>query len=114
MRMHTGENGGGGGIGTTELTETVQTAAQSADMVGRIMDYEAGTLDDLGTLELFAHLVHSGMAWSLQGAYGRAAQSLIEGGMISEAGEITEKARNLLADLSEAQQEVDEETELSG
>lgn len=56
--------------------------------VGQIMDYEAGTLDLAGTLELFAALISSGMAWTLQGSYGRTAQSLIDRDIINVNGEI--------------------------
>jgi hypothetical protein len=58
------------------------------DVVGQIMAYEDGELDDAETLELFSELVKSGMAWSLQGSYGRAAAALIEAGYLSPTGEI--------------------------
>jgi hypothetical protein len=67
-----------------------------ADLVGQIMEYEMGTLSDQETVELFSELVKTGMAWNLQGAYGRAAQALIEGGIITPEGEITEHAHELL------------------
>ena len=53
------------------------------DIIGKIMDFENGDLDDTGTLELFQHLVDTGMAWQLQGNYGRMAQHLIENGYIN-------------------------------
>ena len=53
------------------------------DYVGAIMEYEAGQLDDDATRELFQYLVDTGLAWSLQGAYGRQAQRMIEAGEIS-------------------------------
>ena len=46
------------------------------DTVNALMDFEDGTLDDAGTLELFSHLITTGMAWNLQGSYGRMAQGL--------------------------------------
>lgn len=58
------------------------------DIVGSIMDFEAGTLDDNSTLELFGELVRSGMVWDLQGSYGRTATAMIEAGLISETGEV--------------------------
>jgi len=60
------------------------------DLVGMIMALESGELDTAGTLNLFAHLIKTGQAWTLQGVYGRAATSLIERGYITPAGEITE------------------------
>jgi hypothetical protein len=39
-------------------------------------------------IELFARLIESGLAFQLQGAYGRQATALIEAGYISETGEI--------------------------
>ena len=43
-----------------------------------IMDYEMGNLSDLDTLKLFSELIKNGMAWTLQGHYGRTAQTLID------------------------------------
>jgi hypothetical protein len=53
------------------------------DTVGGIIDFEQGNLDEDGTLVLFQHLVATGLAWSLQGSYGRMAQGLINAGFIA-------------------------------
>jgi hypothetical protein len=53
------------------------------DNVSQIMAYESGELDEEETIDLFQNLVNSGLAWSLQGHYGRTAQALIEAGYIS-------------------------------
>ena len=56
--------------------------------VEKIIAFEAGELDNDETLELFAGLVRSGMAWQLQGSYGRTAAALIDGGFISPEGQV--------------------------
>lgn len=47
-----------------------------------IIAYESGELDEEKTVELFQKLVDNGMAWSLQGHYGRQATALIESGLV--------------------------------
>ena len=64
------------------------TETKEQDEVGLIIAYESGELDANGTLNLFSKLVKSGMAWSLQGSYGRAATALIENGYLNKQGEI--------------------------
>lgn len=55
------------------------------DYVAAIIDYEDGKLDEAGVLELLQYLVDTGLAWNLQGSYGRAAASLLEQGLIKPA-----------------------------
>lgn len=55
---------------------------KSFDCVGGIMAYESGELDWTGTVELFQYLVDTGLAWQLQGSYGRTAHALIESGEV--------------------------------
>lgn len=50
----------------------------------KIIAYECGELSDEGIIELFQDLVNTGLAWSLQGHYGRTAKALIEAGYIKE------------------------------
>jgi hypothetical protein len=50
------------------------------DQVDKIMAFEQGDLDEEGTIELFQELIDSGLAWQLQGSYGRMARNLIEAG----------------------------------
>lgn len=57
-------------------------------MVDKIIAYESGELDSWEIIALFAELIKSGLAWSLQGSYGRTASRLIEGGYISSTGEV--------------------------
>tara|TARA_Y100001963_G_C6713024_1_gene415212 strand:+ start:467 stop:640 length:174 start_codon:yes stop_codon:yes gene_type:complete len=55
------------------------------DIVSAIIEHEQGELSWEDTLELFQELVNNGMAWSLQGHYGRTAQRLIDDGLIQPA-----------------------------
>jgi len=48
-----------------------------------MIDYENGELSEEEVVEFFQGLVDTGLAWILQGHYGRTAQSLIEGGHVS-------------------------------
>ena len=52
------------------------------DQLNQIIAYEQGDLDEDETLALFQNLVDTGLAWTLQGHYGRTAASLLEAGMI--------------------------------
>mgnify|MGYP001397707787 CR=1 FL=1 len=52
------------------------------DVTGNIIAYEAGELNETETIELFQELVNSGLAWQLQGHYGRTAAALIDAGLV--------------------------------
>jgi len=55
------------------------------DHVGAIIEYEGGEADDIQTLQLFQNLVDTGLAWQLQGHYGRTATALIERGVVADS-----------------------------
>lgn len=55
-----------------------------SDLVGQIMSFENGEMDGDGTVAFFQDLVDSGLAWTLQGSYGRTAVALIEAGLVHE------------------------------
>lgn len=53
------------------------------DLTTAIINYETDQMETTDeVLELFQELVNTGLAWSLQGHYGRTATALIEGGHI--------------------------------
>jgi len=60
------------------------------DIIDYIMDYEMDQLDDFNTLKLFSELIKNGMAWSLQGHYGRTAKHLIDNEYLLSNGDINE------------------------
>ena len=55
-----------------------------------IIDYENGQMDWEQLVEFFQGLINSGQAWTLQGHYGRTAQSLIDEGFCVRPGESKE------------------------
>lgn len=48
--------------------------------IGDIIAFEQGELDREETVELFQHLIDTGLVWQLQGFYGRTAKDLIDSG----------------------------------
>ena len=60
------------------------------DIIDYIMDYEMDQLDDLESLKMFSELIKNGMAWSLQGHYGRTAKHLIDNEYLLDNGDINE------------------------
>lgn len=59
-----------------------------SNLVDYIIQYEGGEITEEQVLHLFAYLIKTGQAWTLQGMYGRQAAGLIAGGYISKEGEI--------------------------
>ena len=57
---------------------------QDVDVTGLIVEYEAGKLDLEGEVTLFQELVNGGLAWELQGSYGRRAVELIKQGLVDD------------------------------
>lgn len=53
------------------------------DMLDKIMAYESGEMDEQDTVGFFQELVDSGLAWQLQGSYGRTAERLIGAGLVA-------------------------------
>lgn len=53
------------------------------NLISDIIAFEDGLLEDDECLAMFQHLVDTGMAWTMQGFYGRTAEALIEQGYIT-------------------------------
>ena len=54
------------------------------NLTDRIIAYEVGELDQDDVVALFQELVDNGMAWELQGHYGRTAAALYKAGLITD------------------------------
>jgi hypothetical protein len=69
------------------------------DTTDKIIAYEQGELDTVGIVSLFSDLIRTGLAWKLQGSYGRAAAQFIDRGFISRTGKVRwTKLRKALAE----------------
>jgi len=53
------------------------------NLTEQIIKHELNQLTEQETIQLFQHLINTGLAWQLQGAYGRTAIAMIESGIIS-------------------------------
>ena len=58
------------------------------DLTDLIIDYENGDLNLKQEILLFAKLVETGKAWTLQGHYGRIAMEMIDLEFISKDGKV--------------------------
>lgn len=58
------------------------------NLVFQIMAFESGELSGNETINLFSSLISNGMAWKLQGSYGRTAARLIDLGYVDKEGNI--------------------------
>jgi hypothetical protein len=59
----------------------MDTETEKDDLVVEIIRYESGEMSNEQAVKFFQKLIDSGLAWKLQGHYGRAAESLIEQGL---------------------------------
>ena len=55
--------------------------------ITKIVQYENEELNDEETIELFQELINTGLAWQLQGSYGRMAVQLLEEGFCQHPDE---------------------------
>jgi hypothetical protein len=64
------------------MSKATLNADGKFDLTTRIIAFETGETTEEEVIELFQYLVDTGLAWSLQGTYGRTAEALIEAGLI--------------------------------
>ena len=64
------------------MTQATTNAGGKFDLTERIIAYETGDISHEGFVELFQYLVDTGLAWKLQGSYGRLAEVLIADNVI--------------------------------
>ena len=62
---------------------------KNTSQIANIIAYEQGELTDQEVVCLFADLVRSGLAWELQGHYGRTASALIKEGWFDREGNLS-------------------------
>lgn len=71
----------------TTATSTTPVPSGSAPLLDTLVRYENDELDAVEEIEFFQDLVTSGLAWRLQGHYGRTAADFLEAGLIYEPGD---------------------------
>lgn len=66
------------------------------DPLNDIMDYEGGEASVAQVFRLFSHLIETGKCWTLQGHYGRVADSMMQNGIFDASGKLTDKGQEIL------------------
>lgn len=72
------------------------------DITSQIIAYEQGELDQDEVVALFQALVDSGLAWQLQGHYGRTTAHLLQIGHITAPSLLREQTQVVLAEENRA------------
>lgn len=63
--------------------EDEKLLSKGIDLLSNIIAWESGELNEEDERAFFQHLVDTGLAWQLQGTYGRRAAQLLGEGLIS-------------------------------
>ena len=58
------------------------------DLMQRVVEYESEDHSLEWIVQLFADLIATGLAWQLQGRYGREAKAMIDEGIITVQGDV--------------------------
>jgi hypothetical protein len=66
-----------------DTSELIVKRSAPMDQLDKMIEWEQGTLNEDDTVALFQELVNSGLAWQLQGCYGRQAMALINAGLVT-------------------------------
>ena len=72
-------------VSPSERQNVSPASARPLDVVDAIIALESGDLGEDAIIGLFQNLIDSGLAWQLQGTYGRTARTLIDAGLCSPA-----------------------------
>jgi len=65
------------------MNDSQKLTSTRAPSIDDIIAYESGLLNEDEMLALFQKLIATGLAWQLQGHYGRVAMALLEAGLIT-------------------------------
>lgn len=71
------------------MTDTTLSGEPQTPTINEILAYENGEMTQDDVVSFFQRLVDSGLAWKLQGSYGRAAHHLIKEGLVFLPGGAT-------------------------
>ena len=77
----------GGCIGRWSSKDAAVQSLPKPPSVDEIIRYELGMMERDETIIFFQRLIDSGLAWQLQGSYGRTAAALIEDGLCLRAAD---------------------------
>ena len=71
-----------------------ERAQMRAGTVDWLVAWEQGALSAEGEIHLFQELVNSGLAWQLQGMYGRQATAMLDAGLITSPFQVVADSNN--------------------